>query len=116
LLPEALLKKWGLTPGGGGGELWKNDPLDHLLEIYGDDLYERERLPAGPHRDEAIRELLTPTESEAWRMAYETPVKPEVIVSDALGMYLDTHQKGKQRAFLNTTNSAIKHVKTKMNW
>jgi integrase len=114
---QALLKQWGLTPGGGGGEWYEDGPLERLLDKYGDDLHERERLPAGPQsaasllqRDEAIRELLTPTESEAWRMAYETPGKREITISDALAMYLDTHPRGKARAFLNTTNIAIKHV------
>jgi integrase len=112
---EALLGKLGLSPSDGfradqsayGSIVDVLD--DYFISRYGSD-YERSR-----HDDRfgsmfPPESFYNPIEKEAVRLVMEDPQKRRVLLTDALRVYLKTHDKGEQEKFARDTQRAIDHV------
>src|SRR5215204_2059898 len=104
-----LLEVLELKPGDanrrpGPGEVFEYILDDHFRARYGGD-YQDVR-----DNNEPLAEILTPVELEAVRLVLEDPEKPRVLMSDALAVYLESHDKGSQTKFARDTTRAIEKV------
>ncbi len=112
---KALLETLGLEPGtrrNPDGSVRADFDLGDVLEEHIERRIGSEWSEArhDPHSYVDPGSLLSPVEHEAYRLLDERPEKPRVLLSDALAVYLNRHNRGNDPAFRVFTQRAIQLV------